>query len=55
MKQNRRQFIQTSASAAAVIVAAPLISAVKPKRKPTNLSVNMKLSWTPYDLQLRHV
>ncbi|HBG42150.1 MAG TPA: dipeptide epimerase [Porphyromonadaceae bacterium] len=55
MKQNRRQFIQTSASAAAVIAAAPLISAVKPTRKPTNVSVNMKLSWTPYDLQLRHV
>jgi L-alanine-DL-glutamate epimerase-like enolase superfamily enzyme len=54
MKQNRRQFIKTSALAAAALTA-PNISATTAAKKQLLLYKKMKLSWTPYDLQLRHV
>jgi len=53
-QQNRRQFIHSSALAtlALAIPSFPITSCV---RKQTKTSVHkMKLSWTPYDLQLNH-
>lgn len=54
MKQNRRQFIKTSAIVAAAL-AVPPASALGASKKRINSSGNMKLFWTPYDLQLNHV
>ena len=54
MKRNRRQFIKTSALAAAALTA-PNISATTAAKKQPLLYKKMKLSWTPYNLQLRHV
>ena len=55
MTHNRRTFLKTSALAAAAI-AAPSISAGDSKvvQKLMKQSGKMKLSWTPYDLQLVH-
>lgn len=55
MTHNRRTFLKTSALAAAAI-AAPSISAGDSKvvHKLMKQSGKMKLSWTPYDLQLVH-
>lgn len=52
MKQSRRQFIKSSAMAATAISLPALSAAAKPQR--TKNSSQMKLSWTPYDLELRH-
>ncbi len=55
MTQNRRTFLKTSALAA-VAMAAPSISAndVDTTGKQSKQLGKMKLSWTPYDLQLVH-
>lgn len=50
MNQNRRNFLKTSAMAAAFLT----VPSVFPKHKSKNTSSKMKLSWTPYDLELRH-
>lgn len=50
MNQNRRDFLKTSAMAAAFLTVPPVFS----QHKPKNSSSKMKLSWTPYDLELRH-
>lgn len=54
MKQNRRQFIKSSALATAALSlsAAPVIGVNA--NKPSQSSGKMKLSWTPYDLELVH-
>jgi len=54
MKQNRRQFIKTSTLAAAALLSPSISITSAPKQQPL-FSKKMKLSWTPYDLQLRHV
>lgn len=56
MERNRRNFIKKSVLAATSMVVAPIVN----KNKAANLIKNqssgrMKLSWTPYDLQLKHV
>ena len=53
MKQNRRHFLKTSAMAVAFLAAPSMLPATASKRsrQPKNA---MKLSWTPYDLQLNH-
>ncbi|MDD3787186.1 MAG: dipeptide epimerase [Petrimonas sp.] len=53
MKQNRRQFLKSSAMVAAAI-AAPSVSARATSFIKQKYSGKMKLSWTPYDLQLNH-
>jgi len=53
MKQNRRQFIRTTAMAAAAL-ALPSLSNYSSTNQPKNSTAKMKLSWTPYDLQLNH-
>ncbi len=50
MKQNRRDFLKTSALATAAMAVRPIFSQTKSVKKSTK----MKLSWTPYDLELRH-
>ncbi|MGI6048048.1 MAG: dipeptide epimerase [Petrimonas sp.] len=52
MKQNRRQFIKSSAMAVTAL-SLPSLPAFS-KSKQIKSSVNMKLSWASYDLQLRH-
>lgn len=52
MKQDRRQFLKRSVVAAAALTAPSLIMHAA-SHKSTRSS-KMKLSWTPYDLQLRH-
>lgn len=52
MKQNRRQFIKSSAMAVTALSLPSLPAFSKPKQIKS--SVNMKLFWAPYDLQLRH-
>lgn len=57
MTTNRRNFIKTSALMAASITMSP--SNIMGKNKSVNTVKNktsgqMKLSWTPYDLQLKH-
>lgn len=51
MKQNRRDFLKTSALATAAM-AVP--SSVFSETKFVKKLAKMKLSWTPYDLELRH-
>lgn len=53
-QQNRRQFIRSSALATLALAAPsfPVISCAGKNTKTT--SDKMKLSWTPYDLQLNH-
>ena len=51
MKQSRRQFIKSSAAAVAALSLPSLPAVAKPE--PLNSS-KMKLSWAPYDLELRH-
>ncbi|WP_352420940.1 dipeptide epimerase [Proteiniphilum sp.] len=53
MKQNRRHFLKLSAMAAATLAAPSLFSDCRPARRNQS-NANMKLSWTPYDLQLNH-
>lgn len=53
MKQNRRQFIKSSAMAAATL-ALPSLSMNATPKQHMNGNAKMKLSWTPYDLQLNH-
>ncbi len=53
MKQDRRQFLKKSVVAAAALTAPSFIMQAVP-HKTTRLSSKMKLSWAPYDLQLRH-
>ena len=53
MNQNRRQFIRTSVMAAAAF-ATPSIAGIASTKKQLNTASRMKLSWTPYDLQLNH-
>lgn len=53
MKQNRRQFIKTSAMSAAAL-ATPSISLNAAFNRTRQSTGNMKLSWTPYNLQLNH-
>lgn len=53
MKQSRRQFLKRS-TVAAVAFAAPSLILNATFQKQTKLSAKMKLSWTPYDLQLTH-
>ena len=58
MKTNRRNFIKTSAIAAASIVipSTTIIGTNNMSNLIKSKSVTkMKLSWTPYDLQLKHV
>ena len=58
MNANRRKFIKTSALAAASI-AIPSTNIMGKNKSNTTMrtktSGRMKLSWTPYDLQLKHV
>jgi L-alanine-DL-glutamate epimerase-like enolase superfamily enzyme len=53
MKQNRRQFIKNSAMAAATL-ALPSLPINATSNQPMNRTAKMKLSWTPYDLELKH-
>ncbi len=53
MKQDRRQFLKTSAFIAAAL-AAPSFTLSGASKKTAKSSVKMKLTWIPYDLQLRH-
>ena len=53
MKQNRRQFIKNSAMAAATL-ALPSLPINATSKQPMNRTAKMKLSWTPYDLELKH-
>jgi L-alanine-DL-glutamate epimerase-like enolase superfamily enzyme len=53
MKQDRRQFLKTSAFMAAAL-AAPSFTLSGASKKTAKSSVKMKLTWIPYDLQLRH-
>ena len=53
MKQNRRQFIRNTAMAAATL-ALPSLSMKATPKQPMNSTAKMKLSWTPYDLELNH-
>lgn len=52
MKQNRRDFLKTSAlaTATAMVVPSSVLSQIQSVKK----SAKMKLSWTSYDLELRH-
>ncbi|MDO5523619.1 MAG: dipeptide epimerase [Bacteroidia bacterium] len=52
MKQNRRQFIKSSVTVALALSLPPLPAVAKTKQIKS--SSKMKLSWTPYDLELRH-
>ncbi len=54
MKHNRRQFIKTSALLAASTAIPVVNSFGKTLLKNIPTSGKMKLSWTPYDLQLNH-
>lgn len=55
MKTNRRNFIKTSAIAAASLaIPSTTIKGIEKLNQPKP-SGKMKLSWTPYDLQLKHV
>ena len=55
MKTNRRNFIKTSAIAAASLaIPSTTIKGIE-KLNQTKPFGKMKLSWTPYDLQLKHV
>lgn len=53
MKQNRRQFIRSTAMAAATL-ALPSLSMKATPKQPMNGTAKMKLTWTPYDLELNH-
>ena len=53
MKQNRRQFIRNTAMAAATL-ALPSLSMKATPKQHINSTAKMKLSWTPYDLELNH-
>lgn len=53
MKQDRRHFLKKTVAAAAALTAPSLIMQAA-SHKATRSSSNMKLFWTPYDLQLRH-
>lgn len=53
MKQNRRHFLKLSAMAAATLAVPSLLASCTSKRNRQS-NANMKLSWTPYDLQLNH-
>ncbi len=53
MRQNRRQFIRNTAMAAATL-ALPSLSMKATPKQPMNSTAKMKLSWTPYDLELNH-
>lgn len=53
MKEDRRHFLKISAMAAASLAATSILPACSPKRNRQPNST-MKLSWTPYDLQLNH-
>lgn len=54
MKQSRRQFIRSSALVT-MVLATPSFPAIASVKKLSKISVDkMKLSWTPYDLQLNH-
>ena len=53
MKQNRRQFIRNTAMAAATL-ALPSLSMKATPKQPMNSTAKMKLTWTPYDLELNH-
>ena len=53
MKQYRRQFIKNAAMAAATL-ALPSLSIHASIKQPKQSTAKMKLSWTPYDLQLNH-
>lgn len=58
MNSNRRNFIKTSAlMAASMAIPSTSIMAKKKEKHITRIksTVPMKLSWTPYDLQLKHV
>ena len=50
MTQNRRDFLKTSTLAAAAMAIPSVFSRTSISQKKTK----MKLSWTPYDLELRH-
>ncbi|MDR1516976.1 MAG: dipeptide epimerase [Dysgonamonadaceae bacterium] len=52
--QNRRQFLKSSAAAAAAIAVPTLPSFAQQTKKSTNMSGKMKLTWAAYDLQLNH-
>lgn len=54
MKQNRRYFLKISAMAAASLAVPSLLPAAASKRNRQPNNSTMKLSWTPYDLQLNH-
>ncbi len=55
MKQNRRQFLRSSAALATLALTTPSFPAMTSVKKPAKISPDkMKLSWTPYDLQLNH-
>lgn len=53
MKQDRRLFLKKSVVAAAALTAPSLIVQAA-SHQTTRSSSKMKLTWTPYDLQLRH-
>lgn len=53
MKQTRREFIQNTVTAAATLALSPL-SIYATIKQPKHSTTKMKLSWTPYDLQLNH-
>ena len=53
MKEDRRHFLKISAMAAASLAATSILPACSSKRNRQPNST-MKLSWTPYDLQLNH-
>ena len=58
MNSNRRNFIKTSALVAAslAIPSSKIIGANETSKiKQNKTSGKMKLSWTPFDLQLKHV
>ncbi|MDR1719865.1 MAG: dipeptide epimerase [Dysgonamonadaceae bacterium] len=58
MKHNRRQFLVRSAMTAGALGLSSLLPAASDtpkKNKPLSNKAMMKLSWKPYDLQLRHV
>jgi L-alanine-DL-glutamate epimerase-like enolase superfamily enzyme len=54
MKQNRRQFIRSSALAAFALATPTFPAEASAKRVSKIPPDKMKLSWTPYDLQLNH-
>lgn len=55
MMQNRRKFIKSSAMAAMALAAIPTILKGALKQNTKQQTGKMKLSWTPYDLQLNNV